>query len=140
MEVTGHPIVTLFVSSTANDGDFFVYLEDVDESGHVTYVTEGMLRAIHRKLSHEEPPYQTPTPYRTFKREDAVPLVSGEIAELKFDLLPTSYLLKKGHSIRVALAGADKDHFEVLEGEPPMVRFYRSESYPSHMDIPVVGR
>src|SRR5690606_3654978 len=45
MEVTGHPIVRLNVSSTAAYGDFFVYLEDVDAEGQVILVTEGQLRA-----------------------------------------------------------------------------------------------
>ena len=54
-EVTGHPVITLYVSSTATDGEFFAYLEDVDANSTVTYVTEGELRAIHRKLSMDPP-------------------------------------------------------------------------------------
>ena len=46
LEVTGHPIAHLFLSSTATDGALFVYLEDVDENGAVTYVTEGELKAL----------------------------------------------------------------------------------------------
>lgn len=140
IEVTGHPIVTLYVNSTATDGNFFVYLEDVDEEGHVTYVTEGLLRAVHRKLSEKETPYRDVVPYRTFKREDAMPLVPGEIAELLFDLIPTSYLFKEGHSIRIALAGADKDHFFIPPGEPPVLWFYRNSVYSSHIDLPVIPR
>ena len=33
-EITGHPIVTLWVASSATDGAFYVYLEDVDERGN----------------------------------------------------------------------------------------------------------
>ena len=44
IEVTGHPVVSLFISSTADDGTVFVYLEDVDSRGRVAYVTEGQLR------------------------------------------------------------------------------------------------
>jgi predicted acyl esterase len=73
------------------------------------YVTEGQLRAIHRKLSDEDPPYAQLVPYRTFSRADAAPLVAGEPAELTFDLLPTSYLFQAGHRIRVAVACADRD-------------------------------
>jgi putative CocE/NonD family hydrolase len=140
MEVTGHPVVTLFVSSTATDGAFFVYLEDVDEEGHVEYVTEGQLRAIHRKLSNEQPPYVTLVPYRTFKRADAMPLVPGEIAELTFDLLPTSYVFKRGHAIRVAVAGADKDHFAIIPDEPPTLTFYRTALHPSRISLPTMPR
>jgi predicted acyl esterase len=50
-EVTGYPIINLFVTSTASDGAFLVYLEDINDKGVVTYVTEGALRALHRKVS-----------------------------------------------------------------------------------------
>ncbi|RJP15303.1 MAG: CocE/NonD family hydrolase [Candidatus Abyssobacteria bacterium SURF_5] len=141
MEVTGHPIVTLYVTSTESDGNFLVYLEDVSPDGHVTYVTEGQLRAIHRKVSDAEPPYRLVVPYHTFKREDAMPLVPGEVAELQFDLLPTSYLYKKGHSIRIAIAGADADHFALLKSDPPpALQFQRNEAYASAIDLPVIPR
>jgi len=140
-EVTGHPLIRLFVTSTAEDGNFFVYLEDVDASGGVTYVTEGELRALHRRLSDERPPYRLLVPYRSFERKDARPLVPGEMAELVFDLLPTSYLFRKGHSIRLAIAGADKDHFALLAAdEPPTLTFHRSEAHPSAIELPIVPR
>jgi putative CocE/NonD family hydrolase len=141
VEVTGHPVVTLYVRSTANDGVFIVYLEDVDEKGRVTYVTEGLLRGLHRKLSHQPPPYAMVVPYRTFERADGRPLVPGEVAELMFDLLPTSYLFKRGHSIRVALAGADRDHFALIPSEePPTWKVLRDAAHPSHVALPVAPR
>ncbi|MBV9088794.1 MAG: CocE/NonD family hydrolase [Mycobacteriaceae bacterium] len=138
LEVTGHPVIRLFVTSTATDGTFFIYLEDVDASGHVAYVTEGQLRAIHRQLSDSPPPYRQPVPYRTFKRADARPLVPGKTAELVFDLLPTSYLFQQGHRIRIAIAGVDASHFAVLPGGPPTVRVHRSRLHASRIDLPVV--
>ena len=141
MEVTGHPVVKLYVSSTADDGNFFAYLEEVDASGNVIYVTEGQLRAIHRKLSQEERPYQGVIPHRSFEKKDAMPLVPGEVAELVFDLLPTSYLFRKGNSVRVALAGADKDHFELMKTEPsPTLTFHRNREHASAIELPVVPR
>jgi hypothetical protein len=141
MEVTGHPIVNLYVTSTATDGNFFAYLEDVEPTGHVTYVTEGQLRALHRKISDAEPPYKMVVPYHTFERKDAMPLVPGEVANLVFDLLPTSYLFKAGHSIRVSIAGADKDHFALMQVEPaPVLKFQRNKTYASAVDLPVIPR
>lgn len=138
MEVTGHPLATLYVSSTAEDGAFFAYLEDVAPDGSVAYVTEGVLRAIHRKRSDDKAPYPVVTPYRTFTREDAEPLVPGEVAELVFDLYPTSYVFKQGHAVRVSLAGADKDHFAFVPETPPTVRYHRSAAHPSRIDLPVM--
>mgnify|MGYP001492831980 FL=1 len=50
MEVTGHPIVHLTLSSTADYGDVFVYMNDVDGTGNSLLVTEGQLRAGFARL------------------------------------------------------------------------------------------
>ena len=135
-EVTGHPVVTLYVSSTADDGEFFAYLEDVSPRGRVTYVTEGELRAIDRKISKGPPPYPQTGPYHSFRRGDRMPLVAGKVAT--FEILPTSYVFEQGHSIRLAFAGADKDHFTILPGPAPTWRVRRDVAYPSHIDLPVI--
>ena len=138
-EITGYPVINLYVTSTQTDGAFFVYLEEMDEAGKVTYLTEGELRAIHRKVSKDTPPYTTLVPYHTFKKRDAMPLVPGEIAELKFGLLPTSVLIKKGHRIRIAIAGHDKSVFARIPAEgTPLISVARNRQHASFIDLPVV--
>jgi putative CocE/NonD family hydrolase len=139
-EVTGHPIVCLHVRSTADDGAFFVYLEDVAPSGCVTYVTEGQLRALHRKLATGKTTYRSAVPFRSFRRADAEPLRRGADNELVFDLLPTSYLFRKGHAIRVAIAGADRNHFRAIPGaEAPEIQLLSGGSNASRIDLPIAG-
>ncbi len=137
-EVTGHPIVTMFLSTTTHDATVFVYLEDIDKTGDVTYVTEGLLRALHRKVVNAPKHFPKGIPYRTFTRQNSSPLIPGEVAKLSYALLPTSYQFKKGHRIRVTIAGADKDHFAVLPNKNPTFTIYRSKQYPSHLDLPIV--
>jgi len=140
-EITGHPVVTLYVTSTQADGAFYVYLEDVDKDGRVTYVTEGQLRAVHRKVCDDTPPYRLQVPYHSFKREDAMPLVPGEIAEITFGLLPTSVLIKKGHRIRIGIAGHDKGTFVRIPADGiPIISVARNRRYASHVDLPVVQK
>jgi len=141
LEITGHPVITLYLTSTHTDGAFFVYLEDVDESGKVTYLTEGQLRALHRKISSDRPPYKMLVPYHSFKQKDAMPLVPGEIAELRFGLHPTSALIKKGHRIRIAIAGHDKDSFARIPEEGiTTITILRNKNFASHIELPVVSR
>lgn len=140
IEVTGHPLVTLSVSSTAEDGSFFVYLEDINEWGEIAYVTEGLLRAIHRRSSARQAPYRDVVPYQSFIKNDASPLIPGSVETLVIDLIPTSYLFKKGHRIRVALAGADKDHFVLTPESPPTVSYYRNKTSASKIDLPIVPK
>ncbi len=140
-EVTGNPEVSLFVSSTADDGAFFAYLEDVAPDGRVRLITEGCLRALHRKLSDERPPYPMLGPYHTYKRRDAEPMVPGEVTELRFSLFPTSVLFRKGHRIRLAIAGADRDTFEpVVGGESPEIRVERNRLHASSIELPLIAR
>ncbi len=141
VEITGHPVVSLYVTSTATDGAFFVYLEDIDPAGKVTYITEGELRALHRKVSKDRPPHKMLVPYHSFLRKDASPLVPGEIAELHFGLLPTSVLVKKGHRLRITIAGADKDTFaRIPENETPLLSVLRHKRYASFIDLPIIRR
>jgi putative CocE/NonD family hydrolase len=139
VEITGHPIVSLFITSTHTDGVFFVYLEEVDEKGKVTYLTEGELRALHRRVSNEQT--KLPVPYHTFLKKDAMPLVPGELAELKFGLQPISVLVKKGHRLRVAIAGHDKDTFIRIPAEgTPTIAVQRNSRGLSMIELPVIKR
>jgi len=141
LKVTGQPVVTLEVTSTATDGNFFVYLEDVSPQGTSTYVTEGMLRALHRKLSTEPPPYRTTYPYRSYLKKDGQPLVPGQATTLTFQLLPTSVLFRAGHRIRIAIAGADQDTFQRLPAQGDVtITVRRGGPQGSFIDLPVVPR
>ena len=137
-EVTGHAEVMLFLSSDTEDAQVFVYLEDVAPDGSVNYVTEGLFRGIHRKKGEGEPPYAMSEPYHTFLRADAQPLVPGEVAELNFGMLPVSYLFKKGHRIRIAISGADAEHFRNMTRDQPTYAIQRSFKYPSRVILPVM--
>jgi len=129
----------LYVTSTDPDGAFYVYLEDIDEEGRVAYITEGQLRAIHRKVSDETPPYKLMVPYHTFKQEDATPLVPGEVAEIDLDLWATSVLIRRGHRIRIAIAGADRDTFlrYPRDGSVPTITVERNRGHQSRITLPM---
>lgn len=137
MEITGNPIVTLYVASTEEDGAFHVYLEDVAPDGRVTYVTEGVLRAIHRQ-SAGQPPYTVQGPYYSFKRADATPLMPGVVTELRFNLYTTSVLIRAGHRLRVSVAGHDASVFARYPAEgTPILTVQRSSRYPSRLELPM---
>jgi len=139
LEITGHPVIYLQMTSTETDGAVIVYVEDVAPDGTVTLLTEGELRLIHRKASTKKPPYPQFGPYHSFERKDALPMQPGKVAEIGFDLLPLSVQVKAGHALRVAIAGHDKDSFErVLEHATPTYEFYRNAELASFIDIPVV--
>jgi putative CocE/NonD family hydrolase len=109
-EVTGHPVVTLRLRCTAADAAVFAYLEEVMPDGEVRYLTEGQIRLLHRALS-ASPPYDSPAPYHSFLQADTAPVPAGQTVEVSFGLLPLSHRLRRGSRVRLAIAGADADHF-----------------------------
>jgi putative CocE/NonD family hydrolase len=138
IEVTGHPVVHLWVSSTADDGDFFAYLEEVDETGVSRYLTEGVLRASHRKLA--PPPFSYMNlPYHRSYAEDVAPLPAGQPVELVFDLHPTSNIFDAGHRIRLTITCADQTSFETPVLSPaPRVTVHRNSRFASYVQLPVI--
>ena len=126
------------MASTHDDGAFFAYLEAVAPDGKVTYVTEGMLRGRHRKVSTAEPPYRTFGPVHAFTRADAMPLVPGEVAEVPFELFATSVRLRKGDRIRLALGGADRSMFALYPpAATPTWTVHRHSAAPSWLELPM---
>lgn len=129
-EITGHPIVDMWVSSTADYGDFFVYLSDVTPEGKVVLVTEQPMRAGFAGLKDNdtivgpEPAgvdVLPDLPWHGYTKADYVDGIfkDGNIVNLKFDLQPTSWIFKKGHSIRVSIAAADWPTFDLHEKLSP---------------------
>jgi putative CocE/NonD family hydrolase len=136
VEVTGHPIVHLFIDANAADGGVFAYLQDVRPDGEVRYVTEGELRLIDRRIG-ESPVHGDPVPYHSLRREDAEPMVPGEVAEVVFDLLPTSFVFPAGDSIRLAIAGADAGVFAIPDHPANLIyQIHRDRQHPSRIELP----
>ena len=70
-----------------------------------------------------------------------MPLVPGQVAELKFGLQPISVLVKKGHRLRVAVAGHDKDTFIRIPAEgAPVIAVQRNIRASSMIELPVIKR
>jgi uncharacterized protein len=136
--VTGHPVVHLWITTAAPDLDAFVYLEEVDASGKSTYITEGELRATHRKLG-QAPFNNLGLPYSTHLQADQQPIAAGEPFELVFSLLPTSYRFHAGNRIRITVAFADAGNFNTPVLTPaPTLQVLRNASHPSYVELPVV--
>jgi putative CocE/NonD family hydrolase len=160
MEVTGHPLVKLFVSSTADDGDFFVYLSDVDQSGKALLVTEGQLRAGFSTLydndimikTHPGIDVRPDLPWHGYEKahyHDKI-LANGSVVELLIDFQPTSWVFKKGHQIRLSITCADYPTYRLHpklapnnksddpENMVPEITVYCNAEYPSMLTLPVI--
>ncbi len=161
MEVMGHPLVEFWASSTAAYGDFFVFLEDVDEDGEALLLSEGSLRAGFAKLRDDNMQINKgktkldilpDLPWHGFEAKHFVDKIfaNGEIVPLKMDLYPTAWVFKKGHRIRVSIACADWPTFQLHpqlspannpdseSNITPTITVFRNSTFPSNIKLPVV--
>jgi predicted acyl esterase len=115
-----------------------VYLSEVDADGRSWFITEGLLRLLHRREAEPPPSYRTTWPYRTFRREDARHMQPGVPEMVSFALLPVSWTVQAGSRLRVAIAGTDADHFaQVPHGRPPRLEFTLGGEHASFIDLPL---
>lgn len=138
LTITGHPIVSLYCETDAEELQLFVYLEAVSPTGEVHYITEGIFRAIHRAISPEQRPYQWIGPYHTYNQVDAQPMPIGKAVHLQFMMLPTSFVLKKGYHLRVSIAGSDTEHFHPPQEAPTKLILNNSLSGANKIQLPIV--
>jgi uncharacterized protein len=142
--VTGLGRVTLDVTGRrgASHGALYAYLEDVEPNGRVVYVTEGELALVDRAIApqRDNPPWARLRTPRTFDQADASPFPLGSAQQVIFDLQPTSVLFHAGDRIRITVAAADPDAFQLLPGNgKASYEIGYGGTSPSYVDLPVVG-
>ena len=137
VEVTGHPIVHLWLATAAPDLDVFAYLEEVEAAGKSTYITEGELRASHRRLG-PAPFNNLGLPYALHRQSDQQPIVAGQPFELTFCLLPTAYRFHADRRVRLTVAFADAGNFDTPVLDPaPTLELLRDTGHPSFVELPI---
>lgn len=120
-EFTGQGVLELSASSDQTDFDVIVKLSLVSsdpEAGLPIKVSQGWLRASHRA---EDP--ELTTAIRPFHSHDhAEPVEPGTVYRLRIELLPMSFLAKKGDRIRLEISNQDS-----LILDAPMTHWYRQK-------------
>lgn len=128
-EVTGNMEATFWAEVDAEDADFVVQVTDVTPDGTSKQVVAGYLNAS-----------------RADSQTTPKPLKPGETKKYTVEILPTSYVFKKGHRIRVSIVGGAK----ALEGQPgpqgpglnstpSTVEIYQDAAHPSSFKLPLIG-
>jgi putative CocE/NonD family hydrolase len=139
MEMTGTPLIDIWIATSAPDGAVFVYLEDQAPDGGITYLTEGQLRLIFPADLESTTEQCVRKTTDNFTRTSARPPVPGAWRRYCFKLNPISVVLAPRHRLRLAIAGADADSFERLpaNGAAPRLGIGRDRSRPSFVVLPV---
>lgn len=137
LELTGHIVAHLNLKCSQPDASIFVFASEVDAQGVSRYISEGMLRAIHRRQSDPPPEYRTSWPFRSYARKDLQRLQPGKVETVVIPLLPVSWTLQPGSRLRISISGADRQHFPCLpHGRPPLFELVRGGAASTFFEIP----
>lgn len=132
LEVTGPLHARLWASSSAPDTDWAVKLVDAYPDGYARRVSDGMIRARYRESqSHPQP------------------LEPGRVYEYEIRMLPTAYVFRAGHRIRIEVASSSFAAYdrnlntgrrlgEDATGETAEQLVYHDAERPSHVLLPIV--
>src|SRR5262249_52816031 len=114
------PRVILHASSSARVASFVAKLADVAPDGHSTLIVDGSLNGTRRN-----------------SLSDPEPMVPGEIYQLDIPMLPSGWIVKAGHRLRLVISSSD---FPNLWPTPEKARnrVYRSERFRSRVILPLV--
>lgn len=138
MELTGHATAHVWITSSQADAAIYAYLTEVLADGSCRYVTEGVLRALHREGLAQSPDYAASWPVNTFDRASARLLTPGEPACLTFALLPISWMFAAGSHLRISIGGADGTHGSPVPlGRPPQLQLLRGGQHATCFDLPL---
>jgi len=155
--IIGHPIINLQLSSNQANADVYVYLSDVDSTGVVYYVTEGKLRAgWHMLYDNNESvnnlyDVKPELPWHSYKKEnyDPAPFANNSIVSLKFALKPHAWKFRKGHKIRISIAGADNENYEFNPAispdntldkcKPTTLNIHTGKINNSYLELPIIN-
>lgn len=137
-EITGHPLVNLWIRANAPNVRVFAYLEDVAPDGTTFVVTEGRLNAAQRQ--RHTPPYEfLGLPWMRAHAEDARDLTPGAPTELVFDMLPASYVFRAGHRIQITVTGSDfRERDRPQADTPPTITVLNEGRYRSSVTLPII--
>jgi putative CocE/NonD family hydrolase len=139
--VVGPITMTLYASTSAPTTDFMVNLSDVDPTGHVEFVAEGLRRGGVGDVSADP---RNPKSY-----SEVNPLVPGQVYEWKISIWPTAHVFAKNHKIRIDITSSDFPRVNRnLNTSPDLTTtkvakadqtIYHTKKYPSHVTLPMLS-
>jgi len=131
VEVTGPLHAVIYASTTAVDTDWTVKLVEARADGTVVNIQDGIIRARYRN-GPDNPRLLTPK----------------KVYEYEVDLWATSYMFKKGNSIRIEVSSSNFPRFERNaglggRGGPPAFTVahqsvYHEPGHASYIELPII--
>ena len=141
IELTGVPVMEVWISSTYSDTNIIAALEEVLPDGRSRFLTEGEARASHRALGRGTVRDSLGIPYHPSRASDARDLIPGKPNLVTFNLEALSRIVGAGSRLRISLSfgGSGLTQPEGFPTEAPTVTVYTGGGAASLVRLPVVA-
>lgn len=131
--IVGDVTARVWAASSSTDADAIVRLSEVTPSGRVLMLADGIRRG------------------RFVAGTDAIrPMTPGQVVAFDIEVGPVSFVLPKGHALRMSIQTTSSPRYEVnpgvatplAQGPTPVaydLTVYRDGTYPSSITLPIVS-
>jgi putative CocE/NonD family hydrolase len=145
--VNGPIQADLWVSrALATDASVAVRITDVDPSGGSTELTNGTLTVSMRAVDADRSRYldgEMIQPWHPYTEDSKAPFTPGEPTLVNVEVFPSSFVIKAGHSLRIAVSTSDFPHglppvTDLLDQVLGVLRIDSTAEHPSSVVVPVV--
>lgn len=146
MYLNGPIQADIWMSATKAQAALSVRIDDVDPSGKVTPLTNGLQSAAYRAVDTSRSRYVDGVmmqPWHPFTAASSSPLVAGQAVLVPVEIFPTAALIRSGHRLRVAISASNQAQGvwpRPLQGvaNGNVSTIYNDPGHPSSIVLPVV--
>ncbi|MEC9356250.1 MAG: CocE/NonD family hydrolase [Pseudomonadota bacterium] len=144
--VNGPIEADLWISSLTADASVAVRITDVDEQGRSTELSNGIITASLRQLDDSRTrrlDSASIQPWHPYTEDSVMPLTPREATPVHIEVFPSSFVIKAGHSLRIAVGASDFPHglppvTDLLDQLVGTLTIYNDAEHPSSVVVPVV--
>jgi uncharacterized protein len=142
LSVIGPLSLQMHAAIDQDDTNWQVVVSDAGEGGVNQVLTQGWLKASHKRVDPEKS--RPGEPYHP--HQEAEPVAPGEICEYSIGLAPMAHVFKSGHRIQVEILSIDSirdpgQHHGVFHlpiSRTTLHKVYRDSRHLSHLLMPVI--
>lgn len=144
--INGPIEANLWISSTAEDAELSVRIDDVAPDGTAVALTNGIQTASLRAVDKSRSRYLDGVmiqPWHPFTKASVQALTPGKPTRVRVEIFPTSAFIAPGHRLQVSVGASD-----IAQGVPPIptlvgtlsagTTLYNDAQHPSNVVLPVV--
>ncbi|HET8708216.1 MAG TPA: CocE/NonD family hydrolase C-terminal non-catalytic domain-containing protein, partial [Pseudomonadales bacterium] len=145
--INGPMQADVWIDSSVTEAVLSVRVDEVSADGSfVKPLSNGLLIASGRAVDESKSRFiknEMVQPYHPFTQEAELPVVPGEVMQLRVEIFPTSALIQKGNKLRISIAPSNQSQGAMNDVRRAramggVTTVHIAKEYPSSVVLPIV--